>query len=276
VVKPVEGAGSEGVSICNSPDEARAAFRALEGAANILGGVTREVLLQEYLRGDEYVVDTVTSNGVHKVVAIWKYDKRVANNSPVVYFGMRLLQLDDEPELAEMVRYVEGCLNAIGIRWGAMHTEVKLEARGPVLVEVNCRLHGGEGIWLPISQACVGYTQVTAMCDAYLDPAAFRALPPSPVQLRAHGAWVTLRSSATGTVSAVNDARLAQLRALPSFIDAYVPLAVGDHIVTTVDACSVHGCINLAHADAEQLARDYELAQSLVDAGVYDVAVDLQ
>ena len=31
VVKPVEGAGSDGVFICNSPDEVRAAYRSLEG-----------------------------------------------------------------------------------------------------------------------------------------------------------------------------------------------------------------------------------------------------
>lgn len=61
-----------------------------------------------------------------------------------------------------MVRYVEGCLNALGIRYGAMHTEVKLEARGPVLVEVNCRLHGAEGLWLPLAEKCFGgITQVT-------------------------------------------------------------------------------------------------------------------
>ena len=49
------------------------------------------------------MVDTVSRDGVHKCVAIWKYDKRVYNNAPVVYFGMQLLPIDAEPELAEMV-----------------------------------------------------------------------------------------------------------------------------------------------------------------------------
>ena len=271
VVKPVEGAGSDGVAICDSPEEVRSAFNALEGTRNVLGLVNYEVLLQEYLLGDEYVIDTVSAAGCHKVVAIWKYDKREANGAPVVYFGMRLLELHAEPELAAMVAYVEGVLDAIGIEWGAMHTEVKLEARGPVLVEVNGRLHGGEGIWLPIADACLGYTQVSAMCDAYLNHEAFNALPRVPTGLRAHGAWVTVRSSAGGAITRIDHGRIETIRQLPSYLDEYVPLAVGKHVAMTVDACTVHGCFNLAHPDPEQLASDYATAQALVDAGLFDV-----
>ena len=271
VVKPVEGAGSDGVSICDTPAQVRAAYAALEGTSNVLGLTNYEVLLQEFLQGDEFVIDTVSADGVHKCVAIWKYDKRVANNSPVVYFGMHLLAVDASPRLRGMVDYVLGVLEALGIRWGAMHSEVKLEARGPVLVEVNCRLHGGEGIWLPISQACLGYTQVSAMADAYLNPQAFAALPSLPFDLQAHGAWVTIRSSATGVITAISEGRLGQIRALKSYRDEYLPLGVGSAIVTTIDACTVHGCFNLAHEDAEQMARDYELAQALVEEGLFEV-----
>ena len=58
VVKPVEGAGSDGVFICDSPEAVRKALTALEGTKNVLGLTNYAVLLQEYLRGDEYVVDT--------------------------------------------------------------------------------------------------------------------------------------------------------------------------------------------------------------------------
>merc|ERR1719201_537773 len=126
-------------------------------------------------------------NGEHKIVAVWRYDKRTYNGVPVVYYGMRFCEPLDDPALMEMIGYVKGVLDALGIRWGAMHSEVKLEERGPVLVEVNCRLHGGEGIWLPVSQACVGYTQVSAMADAYFDARSFESLPTRPQSVRAHG-----------------------------------------------------------------------------------------
>ena len=46
VIKPVEGAGSDGVSICSSPDHVRSAYAALEGTKNVLGLTNYSVLLQ--------------------------------------------------------------------------------------------------------------------------------------------------------------------------------------------------------------------------------------
>ena len=40
---------------------------------------------QEFLAGDEYVVDTVSRDGVHKCVAIWKYIKQPLNGVPNVF-----------------------------------------------------------------------------------------------------------------------------------------------------------------------------------------------
>eukprot|EP00908_Phaeocystis_cordata_P022322 Transcript_4743.p1 GENE.Transcript_4743~~Transcript_4743.p1 ORF type:complete len:207 (-),score=102.38 Transcript_4743:961-1581(-) len=124
VVKPVEGAGSDGVSICNSAEEVRAAFATLEGTKNVLGLTNYAVLLQEYLQGVEYVVDTVSRNGVHKCVAIWRYDKREFNGAPFVYFGMQLLPIDGEPHLRQMVDYIFGVLDVLGIENGAIHSGV--------------------------------------------------------------------------------------------------------------------------------------------------------
>ena len=53
--------------------------------------------------------------------------------------GMRFLAIDDEPELHAMVDYTLGVLDTLGIENGCMHSEIKLEPRGPVLIEVNCR-----------------------------------------------------------------------------------------------------------------------------------------
>ncbi|EOD09753.1 hypothetical protein EMIHUDRAFT_465353 [Emiliania huxleyi CCMP1516] len=266
VVKPVEGAGSDGVTICNSAAEVRLAFGKLEGTKNILGLDNYAVLCQEYLEGDEWVVDTVSRAGEHKVVALWKYDKRDYHGSPVVYHGMRLHNVEaDEPLLRGMVAYVTAVLDALGITDGAMHSEIMATARGPVLVEVNCRLHGGEGIWLPIAEACLGYTQVSALCDSAFAPPAFASLPATPRSpLLKHGAWVTIRSPADGTITAVHHEKLARIRALPSFLGEYCApcIKVGCRIRQTVDATTVH-------ADAATLEADYRVAQQLIDEGLF-------
>ena len=83
----------------------RLAFGKLEGTKNILGLDNYAVLCQEYLEGDEWVVDTVSRAGEHKVVALWKYDKRDYHGSPVVYHGMRLHNVESPYEkLKELTR----------------------------------------------------------------------------------------------------------------------------------------------------------------------------
>ena len=52
--------------------------------------------MMEYLDGTEYVIDTVSRDGVHRVCAIWKYDKRSVNGANFVYFGMELRSAADK------------------------------------------------------------------------------------------------------------------------------------------------------------------------------------
>lgn len=73
IVKPTESAGSDGVTLCRSRGEVEKAFHALENQVNQLGQVNTSVLVQEYLDGQEYVVDSVSRNGEHKCVAVWVY-----------------------------------------------------------------------------------------------------------------------------------------------------------------------------------------------------------
>lgn len=85
IVKPLDSAGSDGVKLCHTFDEAKEHFTTLIGSNMVNGGICDEVLCQEFLIGREYVVDMVSRDGVHKVVMTWLYDKRPANGSAFVY-----------------------------------------------------------------------------------------------------------------------------------------------------------------------------------------------
>ena len=69
VVKPVESAGSDDVTLCTSMDHVKQAFGNIQGKINGLGLENKATLVQEYLHGTEYVVDIVSRNGHHKIVA---------------------------------------------------------------------------------------------------------------------------------------------------------------------------------------------------------------
>ena len=58
-VKAAESAGSEGVKLCNSKQEAADHFHLLMNSQRAIGGEGAAVIAQEFLRGSEYVCDHV-------------------------------------------------------------------------------------------------------------------------------------------------------------------------------------------------------------------------
>ena len=277
VLKPTESAGSDGVARLGSVSAARAHFDALLGAINVCGQPNETVLAQEYLAGVEYCVDHVSRGGKHKTAIVWACDKRAANGATadIVYFGMRPLDPAD-PLYDPLVDYTRACLDAIGLREGASHAEVKvapprardselarmLRAPDCCLVEVNCRCHGNSGAWLPSARAATGATQVSLVLDAALDGgAAFDAAPDRPRALRRAAMQVFLCSYFEGDIAATPG--YEAIRALPSFHAAELPLRPGDALARSVCCCTIAGQVQLVHDDARQVAEDEAVIRAL-------------
>jgi Phosphoribosylglycinamide synthetase, ATP-grasp (A) domain len=108
VLKPNESAGSDGVKLCNTYEEAVEHFEVLMKSQMVNGGEVPAVLCQEFLRGKEYVIDHVSRDGIHKTMMVWVYDAC----SPVPC---------DSPEAKVLIPYVRGVLDALGISNGPSH-----------------------------------------------------------------------------------------------------------------------------------------------------------
>jgi biotin carboxylase len=269
VVKPVESAGSDGVKLCNTPADAEAHFHLLVNAQRKVGNHGAAVLCQEFLRGEEYVVDHVSSNGEHKTVAIWVYDKRPANESSFVYYGMYPVA-SDSPEAKVLVPYVRSVLDALKIKYGPTHGEVMMTESGPCLVEMNCRAHGGDGAFVPLAKALTGgYSQVDATLDAFLEPETFCNLPDlPPAPFRAAGQEVDLVSYAEGTVSSTPG--YERIRQLRSFVSLETGCEVGSKVERTVDLFTSVGSVVLIHSDAEVLQKDVDTIRRMeLDSAIF-------
>jgi hypothetical protein len=94
------------------------------GQLNGLGLINDGALVQEFLQGKEYVIGKVSRDGVHKLVAIWQYDKREINGASFVYFGTKLMN-SSAPMFQRMVAYSTEVLDALGIKQGPSHMEVR-------------------------------------------------------------------------------------------------------------------------------------------------------
>jgi len=137
VLKLLDSAGGGGIVMAHSRDQAR------EGAAYLLsldayGGrkTARDIIAERYLAGPEYSVETL---GL-QVLAITEKVKGGVND--LTEIGHEIpAQLDPATETAMGAAVVEA-LKAVGLTFGAAHTEVIVTDKGPMIVEINARMAG--------------------------------------------------------------------------------------------------------------------------------------
>jgi biotin carboxylase len=266
VVKPYRGVASDGVFLCASLEEARHAFAKLHQQPRFGGGVNDKVLVQQYVVGTEYAVDTVASDGRIKVAALWRYRKLPANGAPFVYQCSELVAAEGA-EAEAVCDYCVELLQALGLRWGPTHTEIKATPDGPRLIEVNAgRFHAQH--FQPIVRRCLGYDALAATLDGFFAPGAFDMLPDRPDRLMSHGLILHLINSRQGTVRAVRHEE--EIRALPSVIGLHLEAGVGEQIARTVDIRTDSGYALLVHDDDAVVQTDFDRIVQL-QSTIFDV-----
>jgi len=186
---------------------------------------------------------------------IWVYDKRSANGSNGVYFGI-LPVAADSTEARMLVPYMRWSLDALGIKNGPSHAEVIMTPDGPVLAGLDVRCHEDDA-WIPLARALTGgYTQVEATVDAFLDQKPFYNLPDAMPKFKSFGQQVFLVSYSRGTVASTPG--YDTIRSLPSFIYLETGVKVGSEVDYTTDLFSNVGRVILINSDEEILKKDVE------------------
>ena len=285
VLKPRRGSASLRVGLARSVEEAACCFEAVLATPSTLDESTSAdvsaVLLQEYLVGEEWIVDTMSRDGEHKVVAIWRYDKGEANGAPFCYFGAEPMSCTDE-RARGVAMYALEVLDALKWRWGPVHMEVMWvstpsvggEERGPVLIEANCGRHNGLEFKL-LCEVVYGVSMYEAQLAVVLgNDCAWAAIPRMPAEetLRCAGRLVTLVSSVSGTVTAVNHLdEISELDSVTSLsLEASEP---GAHIQRTIDLNTCAGSVVLLHVDRAVVKRDYRAIRAMQPT-IFEVVVE--
>lgn len=136
VIKPADRAASVAVRLVDSAEDAARAYQ-VAARASRRGGA---VLAERYLPGPEVSVESIAVDGRQRAICVT--DKVSTHGPHFVEIGQAVPSAL-EPDLREaVVGIAQSACAALGLTWGACHTEVKLTDRGPVIVEVNPRLPG--------------------------------------------------------------------------------------------------------------------------------------
>ncbi|MFE4536898.1 ATP-grasp domain-containing protein [Streptomyces scopuliridis] len=263
VVKPLSSASTDHVYRCHSSAEVLAAARAVLGSTDIFDRPNTEALVQSFLEGTEYIVDTVSVDGDRYVCGVWEYEKQILPGGKNVYDLDVLLDPATEP-VPELIAYVDTVLKALGILHGPAHAEVIMTPRGPALVEIGARLNGNMNPGF--HDRCLGANQADLTALAYARPEEFAhryaGLVYSP---RAAAAVHSTRTERDGVVEAVNQDAVDRIAALPSVHLVGVKLAPGKRIRPTADLLTSPLRIFLTAPDPATIRADRATIQTLKD-----------
>jgi biotin carboxylase len=134
VVKPVAGSGSIGIRLCESVAAVRAAAAAVLDVADLALPPQRAVLVEEYLRGPEFSVETFDD----RVIGV-----TAKHLGALPYFVETGHDFPAAAPSADLGATALAALRALGLGWGAAHVEIRRTTAGPRVIEVNPRLAGG-------------------------------------------------------------------------------------------------------------------------------------
>jgi biotin carboxylase len=213
VLKPVDGTGSRGVERIDGPAEAEAAWErahALRGRTDLVLAQFYPVdrfMVEQYVDGSEYSVEAVSVQGRHAVVAL---TEKITENA-VEWGHAQPARLTAENEAAILSCTAE-FLDAMGLRDGLSHTEVRMSPAGPQIIESHDRVGGGRIMDLTHHAYGVDLEQ-------YAVGAPFGLLPELPLRPAARAAAATrFLTAEPGEVVAVDG--LDEVLAHPGLISA--------------------------------------------------------
>jgi biotin carboxylase len=263
VIKPVSSVASDNVRLCESEKDVVVAGEQIIGKKNALGIVNKSVLAQEYLNGQEYVVDTVSLDGHHKITAFWAYRKRRARRKFMGYDAMTLMPYDGELQKS-LARYTVNVLNALQVRFGPAHCEIMWCEREPILVEIGARLSAGLNVVL--SKACGCISQLDETIKAILTPDEFHDFSKDKLILKKHASNVFFLREKPGRLRRIRHKKaLGQLETL---YHISISARKGEWLPPVL------GMVTLVHERQNVIERDIDKIGALENEGLFEIDGD--
>jgi len=258
VVKPADGTGSRGVRLCCNPTEVLGHAAALLARRHDERGqpTIPAVLVEEYVPAPEVSVETLGTT----VIGVTA--KHLGHLPSFVECG------HDFPCPSGAAPVVGplavAALKAIGLGFGPAHTEIRVGAHGPVVIEVNPRLAGGR---IPtLVRLATGIDLVGSTVDAVIGEAA-----PLPEPGPGHASVRFLVAAQRGRVRRTDGVGAAA--AVPGVVDVAITARPGQRVGGTGSFLDRVGYVIAAAPTAQPARSAAETALSRLEL---DVDLDIE
>lgn len=188
---------------------------------------------QEYVDGTEFSVECVIQNSAPRVICVHEKTKMQ------LPFFVETGDITPPRVPEEARRAIEEetmkALVAVGVKDSLAHVEIKMNSRGPQVIEIASRM-GGDDIFSSVL-ASTGFNMVRAGCEIAFGKKISQV--PYAVQKAAYAKYFIPKVSGTITVME----GFEELRHQPDVFDLYVGNRVGDAIAVPPDGYEVAGWV---------------------------------
>lgn len=236
IIKPRDATSSQGVFRINNFNEL-IKYKPIAQSFSKNG----EIIIEEFLEGSEFSVETITYNGLTTVIQFT--EKFITSFPQTVEMGhLQPANLTDDNKKS-ISKIVIQAINAISSDNSAAHTELKLTDEGPKIIEIGARL-GGDFI----SSYLTLYS-----CGINMDKAAISvALGQSPDLQGSQNCFSYIRYLELPEGKIIKELLpLDDLRKLPGVVFAWIFAKTGDVILPIVHSAVRPACI-LVKADSRE------------------------
>ncbi|HXS65379.1 MAG TPA: ATP-grasp domain-containing protein [Streptosporangiaceae bacterium] len=245
VVKPRNRSGGYGVRMCRDEGQVLRAAEHIMSASE--PGTLPGAVVEQYVEGPEYAVQTLTIDGVTEVLSV--FAQQVTGPPVFVELGYDYPAGLSPDEYAELTGVVTAALDALGVANWVSHTQVKSSAAGFTVIEVNARRPGGR--LAEMTAAVSGLDMVRAASELAL------GLPVSrSVAQVSHAAYRSIVTDRPGTLLYNSRLDLDALDSpVPPIIEVDIP--AGDQVLPVEDpGGGVYGRIVVFGRSLHAVARD--------------------
>lgn len=146
VIKPAYGSSSAYVIKIENLDELKDAFtyvkKALSTEVESALADGSDIIVEEYIDGDEVDIDILVQNGRIKFISISDNDK--AEEPFFIETGFSIPSGLPEDDKEALMKMADETIEKIKIQSACLHYEAKMTKNGPVPIELNLRLGGDE------------------------------------------------------------------------------------------------------------------------------------
>lgn len=135
IIKPTDRSGSRGIYKVEKIEDLEKAILNAQKES-----LTSEVILEEFINGEEYSVESISQNGIHKILQITK--KYTTGAPHFIETGHEEPANLEDKIIKKIEEVVIKSLQALEIENGASHTELKIYQEEIKIIEIGARMGG--------------------------------------------------------------------------------------------------------------------------------------